>query len=127
MTLNKFFIISVIYLQAIMHGFSPKIIAAQVFVESSFNPAAVNGRSVGLMQVNLSVWKKELNIDESRMTEPFYNLNMGLKILRIYLNKTGNIWDALFMYNNGYKHKNYKYVPKIKRTMIKLYGGTLWD
>jgi hypothetical protein len=42
--------------------------------------------------------------------------------LRIYYKQTGDIWKALFRYNNGYLHNNQNYLPKIKKAMKKLYG-----
>jgi soluble lytic murein transglycosylase-like protein len=99
-------------------GFSPYLVMAVIQVESNFDRFAVsNAGAYGLMQVNYSVWKDELSIDYARIFEIDYNINLGLKILKHYYDKaSGNIFMALFRYNNGYKHNNTKYTGKIVAT-----------
>ena len=76
------------------------------------------------MQISLPVWKDELKIDKEKIFDANYNLLIGLSILRHYMNvSNGDIWLALHIYNNGYKHNNLKYVKKIRAVMEKLYGG----
>ena len=123
--MKRFILLCTIYYQAVIHGFDPRIITAQVFVESSFNRYAQNKQCYGPMQISLPVWRDHLNIDESRLFEVNYNLCLGLCILQHYMKvSNGNIWNALHLYNNGYKHNNLKYVKKIKAAMKKFYGGS---
>lgn len=123
--MNKFILLCSIYYAAIAHGFKPEIIVAQVFVESSFNQYAQNKQCYGLMQISFPVWKDELKIDKEKIFDANYNLLIGLSILRHYMNvSNGDIWRALHLYNNGYKHNNLKYVKKIKAAMKKFYGGS---
>lgn len=100
------------------YGFSPYLIMALIQVESNFDRFAVsNAGAYGLMQVNYSVWKDELEIDYSRIFNIEYNVDLGLKVLKHYYDKaSGNLFMALFRYNNGYKHNNTKYTGKIIAT-----------
>jgi len=97
------------------HGFNPYLVMAIIFVESRFNRRAVSrAGACGLMQVNYPVWKDELNIDRSRLTQIDYNIELGLTILKGYLQETkGDIIKALILYNNGYKYTNSNYSEKI--------------
>ena len=121
--MKRFILLCTIYYQAVIHGFDPRIITAQVFIESSFNQYAQNKQCYGLMQISLPVWRKHLNIDESRIFEANYNLLIGLSILRHYMKvSNGDFWRALHLYNNGFKHNNLKYVEKIRAAIKKFYG-----
>ena len=58
-----------------------------------------------------------MNIDFSRIFHKEYNINLGLKILKHYYDKSsGNMFMALFRYNNGYKHNNTPLNGKIVAT-----------
>jgi soluble lytic murein transglycosylase-like protein len=120
--MTRLLLLCAIYYHAIMHGIQPEVAVAQVFVESSFRPQVVNKGCYGLMQVDIRIWKKALKIDERRMLEPFYNLDIGLDILRHYYDQTGSITHALQHFNCGPSGK-YKsdYVQKIKAAYRKIY------
>jgi len=122
--MTRLLILCAIYWQSAMHGVDPRIVTAMCYVESSFRPAARCGQSVGLMQVNVAVWKDELKLDPKRMTEVGYNLDRGLDILCIYIRQTGDVWRAIHFYNNGPsgKYNNTNYVRKVKR-VYKLIKG----
>jgi len=102
--------------KSLEYGFHPDLVLTIIKVESGFNPKAVSFRGAyGLMQVNLSVWKKELAIDKKRIFDINYNIDLGLRILKRYLIETkGDLKRALHLYNNGYKYNNTSYVKKIK-------------
>lgn len=122
--MKRFILLCTIYYQAVIHGFDPRIIAAQCFVESEFNIAAKNGTCMGMMQVDLKWWEIPLSLDKNRMLELEYNLCAGLCVLQHYMRvSNGDIWRALHLYNNGYKHNNLKYVKKIRAAIKKFYGG----
>jgi soluble lytic murein transglycosylase-like protein len=114
--MTKFLLLCTIAYYSLTHGFDPRTIYAQAMVESSLRPHAVNRNCKGLMQVDVRIWGKALNIDESRILEPSYNLDIALDILRHYYQRTGDVWLALHWYNNGPsgKHNNRRYVEKIK-------------
>lgn len=104
------------YKKSLQYGFHPDLVLTIINVESGFNPKAVSFRGAyGLMQVNLSVWRKELAIDRKRIFEIDYNIDLGLRILKRYLIEAkGDIKRALHLYNNGYKYNNTSYLKKIK-------------
>ena len=89
-------------------------------VESDFKPYAVSkAGAYGLMQINYSVWKDELNIRFNRIYEKEYNIELGLKILKHYYDETnGDLLKALFHYNNGYKFNNTAYSGKVISTLF---------
>ncbi len=91
---------------------------AIIQVESAFDPYAVSSAGAyGLMQINYTVWKDYLSINFNRIFEKEYNIDLGLKVLKHYYdNASGNMFMALFRYNNGYKYNNTKYNGKIIAT-----------
>lgn len=100
------------------HGFNPYLIMAVIFVESRFDRRAVSkAGAYGLMQINYAVWKDELKINFKKITQIEYNIELGLTILKGYLRETsGDILQALLLYNNGYKYANSTYDEKIIAT-----------
>jgi soluble lytic murein transglycosylase-like protein len=117
-------IAKIVFKKSKEYGFNPYLIMAVIQVESSFDQHAVSSvGAYGLMQVNYSVWKDELAIDFNRIFEKKYNIDLGLKILKQYYEEaSGNIFMALYRYNNGYKYQNEKYNVKIIST--KFYSHT---
>ena len=85
-------------------GISPELVEAMIERESSWNPDAVNGNCVGLMQVNKEI-HKEL-IGDRDMTDPYDNIYVGVTILEELLHKYGEAAPALMFYNAGYS-ENY--------------------
>jgi soluble lytic murein transglycosylase-like protein len=110
----------VVYQKSREYGFHPRLVMGVIQVESAFNPKAVSNRGAyGLMQVNLSVWKDELQIDRSRIFDIEYNIDLGLQILKRYsLVAKGNIQRALHLYNNGYKYNNTGYVLRVNSVLF---------
>jgi soluble lytic murein transglycosylase-like protein len=116
--MTKFYILCILAYQAIVHGFDPRVVAAQVFVESSFRPHVVNRGCFGLMQISYRTWRKELNLDRSRMLEVNYNIAHGMQILQICMKYAkGDLWRALEIYNAGFRYDGRPYVRKIRGVM----------
>ncbi len=111
-------IAKIVFKKSKRYGFNPYLIMAVIQVESAFDQYAVSSvGAYGLMQVNYSVWKNELDIDFDRIFEKEYNIDLGLKILKHYYEEaSGNIFMALYRYNNGYKYQNEKYNARIIST-----------
>ncbi len=111
-------IAKIVFNKSKKYGFNPYLIMAVIQVESAFDQYAVSSvGAYGLMQVNYSVWKNELDIDFNRIYEKEYNIDLGLKILKHYYKEaSGNIFMALYRYNNGYKYQNEKYNARIIST-----------
>lgn len=109
--MTRLMLLVAIYYQAIVHGFDPRIIAAQIFVESSFRSNAVNRRCIGLMQINYKVW----SLNRERLFDPYYNIAQGVQILKVCMRYAkGDLWRALEIYNAGFKYNGKPYVNKIK-------------
>jgi soluble lytic murein transglycosylase-like protein len=108
-------ILNSVYDKSAQYGFSPDLVLGVIKVESNFNPKAVSYMGAyGLMQINLSVWRKELKIDQTRIMEVDYNIDLGLQILkRYYIESNGNLKRALHLYNNGYLYNNTKYPGQV--------------
>jgi soluble lytic murein transglycosylase-like protein len=91
------------------YNIHPWLLYAIADVESSVNPAAVNGahaertRSVdiGLMQIN-SRWLPRLGeygIDAKRLLDPCVNVHVGAWILADLFARHGATWEAVGAYN----------------------------
>jgi len=111
-------IIKIVFSKSKKYGFNPYLVMAVIQVESAFDPYAVStAGAYGLMQVNYSVWKDQLKIDFNRIFEKEYNIDLGLRILKHYYDgNAGNLFMALFRYNNGYKYNNTRYSGKVIAT-----------
>jgi soluble lytic murein transglycosylase-like protein len=108
----------VVYKKCSEMDIDPLLILGIIQIESAFDPYAVSSAGAyGLMQINYSVWKNELNIDRNKIFDTDYNIELGITILKHYLSKTnGNVLEALHLYNNGYFYNNTKYKYKVIAT-----------
>ena len=104
----------------VKYRINPDLLLAIAFVESSFNPAKSNRGCIGLMQINYRVWRKELSLNLYKLWEIDYNMDKGALILRRYINKSGDLWQGVHLYNNGYRGQNMAYVPKVKAMYKKI-------
>jgi soluble lytic murein transglycosylase-like protein len=109
------FILDTVYRKSLQYDFKPDLVLGVVHVESFYNPEAISHKGAyGLMQVNLAVWRDPLNIDENRIFDVEYNIDLGLKVLKHYYEETnGNLKLALHLYNNGYLYNNTSYTEKV--------------
>lgn len=109
-----------VYHRSRKYGFEPELILGIVQVESDFDPTAVSYKGAyGLMQVNLPVWRNALNIDENHIFDVDYNIDLGLRILKMYFDESkGNMKLALHLYNNGYSYNNTEYADKVQDAFL---------
>jgi len=116
-------ILETVYRIAPKYGFNPELVLKIIQVESAFKPKALSSMGAfGLMQVNLSVWQKVLDIDKKRIFDIEYNIDLGLRILKHYFDSTkGNIKLALHHYNNGYLYDNRAYVKNFSDQLLDNY------
>lgn len=110
----------VVYLKSKEYKINPDLILALIEIESSFKPNSISTQGAyGLMQINYKVWKKELNIDSSKIFDIEYNVDLGIRILKMYLKESkGDLMKALHLYNNGYYYNNEKYKYKVISTIF---------
>jgi soluble lytic murein transglycosylase-like protein len=108
-------IVDVVYYKSKEYGFNPNLILSLIQIESNFKPRAKSSKGAyGLMQVNYSVWKEELDIDNLRIFNIEYNIDLGMQILKRYYDEArGDLLKTLHLYNNGYLHNNQKYKHKV--------------
>ena len=66
------------------------VAATIAFMESRFDPTAVSlTDDYGLMQVNYDIWGPVFKLSESDLLDTETNVKVGLKILKIYLDRYG--------------------------------------
>jgi len=113
-------ILDSVYNRSIQYNFKPELVLSIIKVESNFEPSAVSHRGAyGLMQINLNVWEKELNINKNIIFDIDYNINLGLQVLKRYYDETnGDLRRAIHLYNNGYKYNNLEYVKKVDTVLF---------
>ena len=103
------------FAEAKKNNLSAYTVLSVIQVESNFDPKAKSAYADGLMQINLKAWKDYFKIDEKKIYEIDYNISLGCKILRHYLDLSdGDLPRALYLYNNGFGFHNEKYVPKVQ-------------
>lgn len=115
-------IIDSVYRKSHEYGFHPNLVMGMMKVESNYDPNAVSySGAYGLMQVNLSVWKNELAINQDSIFDVDYNIDLGLQILKRYLIESkGNMPRALHLYNNGYRYNNTAYIGRVSDSLFNL-------
>jgi soluble lytic murein transglycosylase-like protein len=115
-------IVDSVYRKSHEYGFHPDLVLGMMKVESNYDPNAVSYcGAYGLMQVNLSVWKNELAINEDSIFDVDYNIDLGLQILKRYLIESkGNMPRALHLYNNGYRYNNTAYIGRVSDSLFNL-------
>jgi soluble lytic murein transglycosylase-like protein len=95
---------------AVENDLSPSLLAGLVFVESSCNPRAKDGRgSFGLTQVNSKVWGNQRVFP---LYDPEFNLRVGASILASYVRRFGLV-EGLHHYNGYSDVHEHIYVKKV--------------
>ena len=81
----------------------PELVEAVIERESGWDPTAVNGDCVGLMQVDQIIhWKRAQDMGVCTLMDPYDNIRVGISILEDLLKKYGEPAPALMYYNAGY-------------------------
>ncbi len=113
-------VVKAVYEKSREHRIDANLLMSIIETESAFNPYAVSSAGAyGLMQINFSIWKEELNIDHQKIFDIDYNLDLGIKIYQHYLKLADNDQEkALHYYNNGFKLTNNEYVDKVASTVF---------
>ena len=113
-------ILDSVYTASFKYDFKPELVLSIIQVESNFNPEAISYKGAyGLMQINLAVWERELDINREKIFDIDYNIDLGLQVLKRYYDETkGNLKRAIHLYNNGYKYNNLAYVHKVDSTLM---------
>ena len=96
----------------------PDIIFKIIQTESTYNPKARGGASVGLMQI-IPYWHRD-KIQGRNLYNVDTNIEVGVKIFKEYLDQSnGSIRKALWRYNASVKKKQYaEKVLRLKDTEV---------
>ena len=96
----------------------PDIIFKIIQTESTYNPKARGGASVGLMQI-IPYWHRD-KIQGRNLYNVDTNVEVGVKIFKEYLDQSnGSIRKALWRYNASVKKKQYaEKVLRLKDTEV---------
>ncbi len=119
-------------------GLSRDLILSVILVESSGNPHAVNINGVrgfqpasaeaalkiiyhynnsnvdiGLMQINWKTWGPVYGVKPAQLLDPHYNVCLGAKILRDYLEQHNWSWKGVGRYNAVSPNKQAIYAKKV--------------
>lgn len=90
-------------------GISPTLLLAVIAEESSFNASARNGNARGLMQI-IPFWhQKKVNLvgGPKELMKSEKNIAVGSAILKEYLDRSDNVFQALARYNASAKAQAY--------------------
>lgn len=99
---------------AARRGLPPRVVAAQVVIESTCNPRAVShDGSVGLMQVRVKIWQREFGLKPDDMLDAGRSLEVGTEILRRLVARHG-LRKGLERYN-GRGERARRYSKKVLR------------
>ena len=85
------------------YGICPELVEAVIERESSWQPDAVNGTCIGLMQINLKYHTdrmERLGVEDLR--DPYDNILVGTDFLAELFRAYENIYAVLMYYNAGY-------------------------
>lgn len=109
-------IVKAVYKHSFDQEVDPSLIFKIIQTESTYDPKAIGGPSIGLMQV-IPYWHKD-KIQGRNLFNVDTNIEVGVKIFKEYLEKSnGNIRKALWRYNASLKKKQYaEKVLRIKDT-----------
>jgi hypothetical protein len=105
-------------------GVDPLLILSVIAIESRFHPFAESPAGAkGLMQIIPKYHLDKLKPlgGEEAVLDPEVNLRVGAEILQEYFKRSGNLRDALQMYNGSLGDETYGYASKVLREKNRLH------
>lgn len=113
------FVMNTLIRKCIEKDIPVNIALSLIQMESNFDPNAISWTGDhGLFQFNLRIWKNALEIDESKLYDPEYNIEIGLTILKKCYEQGGNWGLAVGIYNRGRNHMESKHPEKLAKSMF---------
>jgi len=100
---ERFDILRIVHRQATLAGVAPELVLAVIDVESDFDRFAISSASaLGLMQV-MPFWVKEVGYeDKNLLFDMEFNVLLGCRILKYYLDmEGGDLIQGLARYNGS--------------------------
>lgn len=81
----------------------PELVEAIIETESSWDPQAVNGTCIGLMQINQTYhWTRMQKLGVTDLADPYENILVGVDILSDLFARYQDPAAVLMFYNAGY-------------------------
>ena len=93
-----------------VRGFQPKCAESALKIIYHYNNANVD---IGLMQINWKTWGPVYGIKPAQLLDPYYNVCLGAKILRNYLEQHKWTWRGVGRYNAVSQDKQERYAKKV--------------
>lgn len=88
------------------YNICPELVQAVIEQESSWNPRAINGECIGLMQIDPSFHQERMDkLGVEDLTEPKGNILVGVDYLAELFEQHEDIYAVLMFYNAGYSTK----------------------
>jgi len=117
-------ILKAVHLHATRAGIDPHLVLAVIDVESNFDRFAISSASaLGLMQV-MPFWVKELGYDDkNRLFDIHFNVLLGCRILKYYLDmEKGDMIKGLARYNGSVGKRWYsdRVLDRLRRKWFRL-------
>lgn len=107
------------------YNIDPELIYAMIERESTYNPNAMgdNGRSYGLMQIQLRYVRERMDkLGCADLLDPYDNVTVGIDLIAEYISKGYGLEWALMAYNGGegyaYSMRANGYVSNYARSVI---------
>lgn len=100
------------------YGISVDLILACMYAESTFQPFSVSSIGArGLMQVRADIHKDEFDTPYQswHIQGDNSNIDVGVRILKKYLQQTNSLYSALLKYVSGYSNTNNKVAHEYAR------------
>lgn len=110
-------LLKAVFNEANRQGLDPQLVLAVIDIESNFNRYAQSSAGAqGLMQV-MPFWKDVYEQPDDDLFHPVTSLRYGCAILRHYIDKHGNLKQALAAYNGSLGRSTYpnKVLKRLKR------------
>jgi soluble lytic murein transglycosylase-like protein len=103
------------YREGARHGIDPLLIVSVMAVESRFNPVAQSdGGAMGLMQVIPRYHAEKFDAtNQASVFDPHLNIQVGVKILKEYIGRSGNELAGLQLYNGSPSDPSFAYATRV--------------
>lgn len=105
-----------------VRGFQPKCAESALKIIYHHNNANID---IGLMQINWKTWGPVYGVRPAQLLDPHYNVCLGAKILRDYLEQHNWSWRGVGRYNAVSQDKQQRYAKKVAAMYSRIKRGNL--
>jgi soluble lytic murein transglycosylase-like protein len=93
--------------------------------ESLLANTASTNVDIGLMQINWRFWGPRLGVAKNDLLDPRLNLQMGARILRDGLSRSGSMWQRISNYHSGGQRERDRYNQQVYDAYLRYQRGEL--